>query len=252
MRHARLLILLLASLVVAGCYEVEPKISETVSETWPAAEIRTLELEGLNGTINVSSGPADQIRMDADIRANRPAKQLLEMSVADGVLRIHEKHQRRRGFPFSFMRTSSTRVDYEIVVPESLELDLQTTNGRILTQGVRGEQKLGSVNGRIEVSTPNAKVVAVTVNGRIIAEFTEEFRGARLKTVNGSVRVAVPPDSAISADVDMVNGSFKSELPVVVDGNRRVSRGNGGPEYPLDVTTVNGSVSLSEIQPPAQ
>ena len=123
---------------------------------------------------------------------------------------------------------------------------MTTANGRVEITGVRGDHKLRSVNGRIEVSTPDAKLDATTVNGRIIAKFTSEFRGARLRTVNGSVRVMVPPHSAISADVDTVNGSFNSNIPVNVSTDRTASSG-AGHEYPLDVTTVNGSVTVSEI-----
>ena len=123
-----------------------------------------------------------------------------------------------------------------------MTLDLDTTNGRIETFGVRGEQELGSVNGRIEVDTPDATVRARTVNGRIEARFRETFHSAELKTVNGSVKVFVPVDTKVAADVDQVNGSFNSRLPVVV--NSRDAEG-----APLRVTTVNGSVTLDEIEP---
>lgn len=247
MKLVKSVTLLIALSFLVGCYEEEMRISKTVTESWPAAEIQELDLEGVNGTITIVASDDDEVTMTADIRARRDPDGILKMSVEDGVLRIREQHRRSKGFPFSLGRSSSAKIDYEIHLPEATNLDIETTNGRIVAEGVRGEHNLSSVNGRIEVSTPNAEVTASTVNGRIMAEFTEEFRGARLRTVNGSVKVSVPPDAAIAADINQVNGSFNSNIPVVVGGSKRVSRQGEGREYPLDVTTVNGSVTLSEF-----
>lgn len=241
----RLLVPVLAALLLAGCYESEQRVSETVEKSWPASELKVLDLEGVNGSITITAGDDAEIHLVADVRSthDRKASEILSFDEVGDTLKIREHHRRNRPFPFFIFGGSGVRIDYEIRVPASTELDVSTTNGRVEISGVRGEHTLRSVNGRIEVTTPDAELSATTVNGRIIAKFTETFRGARLRTVNGSVRVMVPPDTAMSADVDTVNGSFTSNIPVHVGSDHNAS----AREYPLDVTTVNGSVSVSEI-----
>ena len=249
MKIPKSVLLLFTIFLVAGCYEEEMHSSKTVTESWSASEVQEIDLEGVNGSISILAGDDDEITLVAEIRARRDPDDILKLVVEDGVLRVREEHRRSKGFPFSLVRNSSAKIDYEIRVPSATVLDIETTNGPIKTEGIRGVHHLSSVNGRIEVTTPDAEITASTVNGRIVAQFTDEFRGARLKTVNGSVRVSVPPDAAISADINQVNGSFNSNIPVVVNGSKRVSRHGETREFPLDVTTVNGSVTLTEWNP---
>lgn len=247
MRMNRLAVPILAALLVAGCVQREPRFTETVDRTWPAAELRNLNLEGMNGSINITASSDSQIHMSANVTSHgEQASDVLRIETDGDTLRISQRHHSNRAFPFFLFSDNGARIDYNIQVPPQTNLDVTTANGRVEITGVRGDHKLRSVNGRIEVTTPDAKVDATTVNGRIIAKFTSEFRGARLRTVNGSVRVMVPPHSAISADVDTVNGSFNSNIPVNVSSDRTASSG-ADHEYPLDVTTVNGSVTVSEI-----
>lgn len=239
---ARVLVLLSLSLGLIGCYEVESRIIQTVDRSWDAGEIDTLDLETVNGRVEILASSSEEIVVRAEIRSSqRTEDDVVRFATEEGVLKVRERWSRTKGF-LPFKRGSGGSVRYEIEVPETLYLDVGTTNGRIETHGVRGEQSLSSVNGRIEIDTPDAEIKARTVNGRIEARFHRAFHRAELKTVNGSVKVFVPAGTKVAADVDQVNGSFNSRLPVVVN-----SRGAEGAA--LRVTTVNGSVTLDEIEP---
>lgn len=241
-RTARVLVLLLLSLGLTGCYEAESRVIQTVDRSWDAAEIDVLNLETVNGRVEVFASSSKKILVRAEIKSSRRTEEnVVRFTTEEGVLKVRERWPRAKGI-LPFKRGSGGSVRYEIEVPEKLILDIGTTNGRIETSGVRGDQSLSSVNGRIEIDTPDAEVEARTVNGRIEARFHQAFHRAELKTVNGSVKVFVPAGTKVAADVDQVNGSFNSRLPVVVN-----SRGAEGAA--LRVTTVNGSVTLDEIEP---
>lgn len=241
LRAARVLVLLLLSLALAGCYEIKSKVIQTVDRSWDAEELTALDLESVNGRVEVHATTSDQIVIRAEVRSSHETeKDVVRFATEEGVLEVRERWPRTKGF-LPFQRGSGGSVRYEIEVPEGLALDLGTTNGRIETRGVRGGQSLSSVNGRINVDTPDAEVDARTVNGRIEARFHEAFHRAELRTVNGSVKVYVPEGTSVAADVNQVNGSFNSRLPVIVN-----SRGADG--APLRVTTVNGSVTLDQIE----
>lgn len=242
-RKLQVTILILFAAGLAGCYETRSRVTQTVDKTWDATELKSLDLETVNGRVEVVRGDTDRVRLKAEIRSSHETNQdVLRFKTSGDVLEVRESWSRaRRGiFPFN---DSSQSVRYEIEVPASFSLDLNTTNGRIETAGIRGFQSIASVNGRIEIDTPDAEISARTVNGRIEARFHEAFHGAKLKTVNGSVKVYVPAGTRVAADIDQVNGSFNSRLPVVVN-----ARGSSD-GVPLRVTTVNGSVTLDEIGP---
>lgn len=233
--------LILAAALLSGCYESESRVTQRVERSWDASELELLDLETLNGRVEVRSG-GNEIVVRAEVRSSLDGqREVIRFSSDDGVLRVREKWPRRNVGLFPFRHGGGGSVRYEIEVPERLALELGTTNGRIGTFGVRGDQSISSVNGRIEIDTPGASIDAGTVNGRIEARFRESFPGARLKTVNGSVKVYVPAGTRVAADVDQVNGSFNSRLPVIVNA-RDATAG-----APLRVSTVNGSVTLDEI-----
>lgn len=240
LRTAPMLTLLVLAAGLTGCYESESHIVQTVEQAWPAEGLSALDLESVNGRVDVRATGGNEIIVRAEVRSSHEAqKDIVRFATEGGVLEVREKWPRSKGF-FPFGRGSGGSVRYEIEVPVELELDLETTNGRMESHGVRGRQSLTSVNGRIEIDTPDALVEAQTVNGRIEARFHEAFHGAELSTVNGSVKVYVPAGTEVAADVDQVNGSFNSRLPVVVN-----SGGSDG--MPLRVSTVNGSVTLDEV-----
>ena len=240
LRTPSMLVMLVLAAGLTGCYEPESHIVQTVDETWPADGVTTLDLESLNGRVDVRATGDDQIVIRAEVRSSHKSNdEVVRFAVESGILEVREKWPRAKGF-LPFGRSSGGSVRYEIEVPERCELELETTNGRLETHGVRGRQSLTSVNGRIEIDTPDALIEAETVNGRIEARFHEAFRGAELATVNGSVKVYVPSGTQVAADVDQVNGSFNSRLPVVVNAS-------GAEGMPLRVSTVNGSVTLDQI-----
>jgi hypothetical protein len=229
----------------AGCYQMESRVVSRVDQSWDAADLQTLNLKTTNGRVEIRRGGADVVRVVAEVRSSRDTeREIVTFSESGSTLTIRENWPRGRGgvFPFNrIIRTSGGDVRYEIEVPERLMLDVKTTNGRIETKGIRGAQVLASVNGRIEIDTPDGVVSAKTVNGRVVARFTESFPGANLKTVNGSVLVSVPAGTRLTADVNQVNGSFHSKLPVVVNAAADSA------DSLLKVSTVNGSVTLDEL-----
>ncbi|HVR43128.1 MAG TPA: DUF4097 family beta strand repeat-containing protein [Thermoanaerobaculia bacterium] len=250
----RNLTLLLAATLAAGCYAPEARVHE-YARSWDSSSVRRVEVRAHNGRIVVEAGAADEIRMVARIRGrgrdrNTDPSKLIEATIDGDTLRIREKGSRRSISFFLVRLGDHSEIDFRITVPPRVELAAKTVNGRVEVEGVAGAMKLESVNGRIAVSTPDAEVTATTVNGAIRAEFLRNFRGARLRTVNGSIAVEVPADASLDLDIRQVNGSFRTDLPVVVDSSGRTgTRGSlHGGQFPLEIDTVNGSVRLRQAE----
>jgi len=236
-------------LLAAGCHGTRRE-RVRIERQWPAADVTVIDLEGVNGSVNVRTGTGD-VSMVAEVsshgrRGKRRAEQILETELSDGILSITERSSGRR---WGFFWGRHAEITYDLIVPAATRLSLQTVNGRIDVEGVTGALELETVNGAIEVVTPGADLEAQAVNGSIRVTFQEKFEGASLKTVNGSVHVVVPSGSSIDYDIHQVNGNFQTDLPIRTVsgfGVREVSDSVNGGDYPLRVTTVNGSITLRE------
>ncbi|MEO8216616.1 MAG: DUF4097 family beta strand repeat-containing protein [Acidobacteriota bacterium] len=254
-RNALLVPVALAAFSFA-CAVPSAKHAAKISRSWPAAGVKSIVLDTVNGTVQFSTGRPDQVAMEAVIQSNdrRTPEQLVRMDVSDGTLHIADRGSRKR-FVFPFIH-SGLQVRYTFTVPPKTNISVTNVNGKVRVDGIEGTANLRSVNGTINISTAGAEVTARTVNGSVRADFVNTFRGARLSTVNGPITVSLPPDASFDFEVSQVNGSFKSNVPMTIGKTSRgdVSGAVNGGQFPLELSTVNGSVSVQQrpgLAPPA-
>jgi putative adhesin len=247
--HSRVLYsLLLVTLV--GCVALEERTAR-IDRKWSAAPIRRIEVRELNGTISVEGTTTSEIAMSAMVHARgiqpKPKEEnqgYFQTEVDGDTLVI----RRREYGHFHFFGTREVRVDYNLRVPPTLDLELRTVNGRIETRGIAGETAATTVNGEVDIeNTGSNEVSAKTVNGRVQARFTNDFHGAHLGVVNGRVVVILPPTASFLGDFTQVNGDFEAAFPLNIHshpGSRRVSGEVNGGRYSLKITTVNGDIKI--------
>jgi DUF4097 and DUF4098 domain-containing protein YvlB len=94
---------------------------------------------------------------------------------------------------------------------------------------------------------------AHTTNGNIYVELksARDARGASAETTNGSVLLAIPVDLPAELEARCMNGSFSSDLPMVMRGavQPRTVRGilgHGG--APIHLGTVNGTIRVVALR----
>jgi hypothetical protein len=255
-RIARFALLAAMIIAAAGCYSPSGKRVE-LEHTYDAASINQVQIRGISGRIEVVGNEASSIVVTASSRAERgDAEELakrIEVRQDGDSLVIRERKTRGSRRILAMMDGGKPSISFEVTMPPRMRLTASTVNGRVVVERVLGKTALKSVNGRVEVSTPGAEVRASTVNGSIRAEFQDQFRGGTFKTINGSIAVEVPHDASLDLDIHQVNGSFHTDLPVVIQtSGRRSTRGSlHGGRYPLEIETVNGSVRLRQADPPA-
>jgi hypothetical protein len=232
----------------------------TITRNWPAASIRELRVFEVDGSISVEAGATSQISLvatahgDLDIQKGVENDGLFETRLEGDTLRIGRKEKERGRFrfdiPFLFGHDEK-RIDYVLLVPPSVTLEVMTVNGKIVTRGVEGETQATTVNGRIDIETAGLNELrATTVNGRVKATFTRDFQGARFKTVNGGVEAFFPQNASFAVDLSQVNGDFEASFPLSIHsnpGSRRVSGEVNGGRHDLKIVTVNGDVELAKL-----
>jgi DUF4097 and DUF4098 domain-containing protein YvlB len=151
------------------------------------------------------------------------------------------------------VKNTGWSVTFEIFVPQATSLTLKTVNGGISVSDVRGSLRFEATNGGITLRRLAGDVTGSTVNGGVNLELTGttwEGGQVQLTTRNGGVNVSVPENYSAHFQTEMVNGAFRSEIPVNIpvdarSGNHDFSIGAGGPL--IHVTTTNGAVKLKKV-----
>ena len=160
-------------------------------------------------------------------------------------------------------------VKINVSVPDNTQLRVNTGDGHIRVEGVKGEQRLETGDGSIESMRADGNLWAHTKDGHIKAggrfdrldlstndghielgvETGSKLAGTwEVHTHDGSVRAALPSDLAADMEVDTGDGHIDSDITITVQGsfNRNRLRGamnGGGPLFRIH--TGDGSIHLS-------
>lgn len=259
--------LLAAGLLATGCDHAEAYHAArgrngkalTINRSWPAAEIETVRVSEVDGTIHVEAADTNEITLVATVKGHldelKPSEEnqgLFQTVVEGGTLRIGRRERKSRRFRVGFFWDDDRlRISYKLRVPAKISLDANTVNGRIITRGIDGQTEATSVNGTIDVEVSGRnELAATTVNGRVKARFTDSFHGARFRTVNGGVEACLPDQASFTVDLAQVNGDFEAAFPLSIyshPGRRRVSGEVNGGQHELKIVTVNGDVELAHL-----
>jgi len=148
---------------------------------------------------------------------------------------------------------SSWAVSYEILVPRSTNLKLETHNGGISIKGVDGTMEFAALNGGIHLTDIAGDVKGKTTNGGIrvaLAGNGWKGSGLNLQTTNGGVHLEISENYAARIETGTVNGGFKSDIAALNIERTERTRGirlntelNGG-GAPIRLITTNGGVRI--------
>jgi len=169
---------------------------------------KVVEIKGLNGGIEATGSDGTRVVVTATKRARRGDPEEVKIEVvehADGVT-VCAVHPGPSGWtnecvPGNGGRTRTRHkhdvsVNFKVQVPAGLRFVGRTVNGDVEATGLTAEAEAYSVNGNIELAT-SSFARAETVNGGIRASLGrgDWKEGLDFETVNGSIRVELPPDS---------------------------------------------------------
>ena len=141
-------------------------------------------------------------------------------------------------------------VSYEIFVPQTTDVTMQTVNGGITISDVRGQIRFKATNGGVHLSRVAGDVSGETVNGGVQVELAGPiFDGRQLdvSSHNGGVTLTVPSNYSAHIQAETRVGRIQSDFPMTMTGDLTSHRlefelGSGGPL--IHVATTNGGVRL--------
>jgi hypothetical protein len=232
---------------------------QAFNETLPLSAQGRLSLDNVNGRIEIAGWDRNQVVVKAlkhgKTQESVEATKINVDSSPDEIVIHTEQPSSRRGpssgwFWFGDNKRTDASVEYLLQVPQDAHLDkVESVNGQIVIDNVRGDIKASAVNGRVQVRGVARNLKVSTVNGRMEVELVAlgGSQSVSLTTVNGAIEATLPANANALVTADTVNGGMHSEFPeLVVKKDFPMSKhlkgtlGSGGATVKAD--TVNGSI----------
>jgi len=254
---------MLTMVVGAGCASAQASPGDGRQEGFDWSGVMpaggTLEIKGVNGSIEAVPSPGSEVRVTAVIDGRRDeASQVRIERVEHGggltfcaVYPTPDRERENRCAPGEEgrmnVRDNDARVTFHVEVPAGVPVRLRNVNGAIEALGLASDVDVATVNGSVDLATTGT-ARARTVNGSIDASFEAALRDdASFETVNGRISLDLPDDLDADIDARWVSGGLESDLPIAVMGRMGRGRatgtlGQGGPT--LRIATVNGAIRI--------
>jgi hypothetical protein len=206
------------------------------------AESIYVDVESVNGGIDVSSWSGDYVKFEIEVKARGATTAAAEANLDRFEHRLEDSvmgttQRISLNFPIESSEWSKYAVIVDVFVPVGVadEISLQTTNGEISVQGLTlQELTIGTTNGRVVLTEVKSSVIhAETTNGAITGTYTASSTSFhttnggiemtlgkasgehRFSTTNGSIDLSLPTGSDVgySVDLDTSVGSIDVNLP---------------------------------------
>lgn len=202
---------------------------------------------GQNGGVTVEGWERDVVEVRAKVWANARDAERAEAMIDEVRLAMRGGELYADGPETG--RRESWGVSWEVMVPRSTDLEIETMNGGIDLRDVTGEIGVRALNGGVHLTDVGGDVRARTTNGGLNVELdgrSWDGEGLDAQTTNGGVTLVVPEGYSARLEAGTVNGGFELDFPITIQGRigRRLSTtlGEGGPM--VRATTTNGGVHI--------
>jgi len=142
---------------------------------------------------------------------------------------------------------------YQVKLPKNMgRIDLESTNGTVKLTNVNGQIFVNTANGNIELNDVVGVSRIQSANGRITGTLAQESTGPmEFSVANGRIDLTLKSGFNADLEASTVHGNidiadeFGIQPQRAVVGSRATGKiGSGG--QPLKITSVNGSVKLSQ------
>ncbi|MBW2181623.1 MAG: DUF4097 family beta strand repeat protein [Deltaproteobacteria bacterium] len=201
-------------------------------------------LQNVSGDVIVRGSKDDQVKITATHAggAKNDLNEVVHITQTSGDIRIAT----HAGKSFGIFR-STTSVRYELLIPISAHVKIETTSANVEISGMGGALEVKTVSGTIKILSVKENVKCKTISGDI---YLKDIQGiADLKTTSGDIHIhhldgSIEAES-VSGDMDLKNIDGEVDLKTT-SGDVSISGMKGS----LEAESVSGDIdqkSLSEI-----
>ena len=257
--------------LTSGCGAVDflplVEATATVSEKFTTGDTPVINVDAFNGPIDVSDDATGEVIVEVtkharglDHEAAAANLNQIEVTVAKNENTIQVVARGRAG------AIGNMGAAVVIAAPKGAKLQLRSSNGHIVCEGMQGGMKAVTSNGRIEAVAAAGAINAKSSNGSIDIEATNatidahtsngsvRFKGSlapdeqKLSSSNGSIKLDLPPESQFRFDCSTSNARVSCDFAHSADSNRRGTHVKGSvgdkPMASIAASTSNGSIQI--------
>ncbi len=255
--------------LVIGCTGISSgtTITKEFRQSYLLQQGGNVEIDNINGNISVESWDQDSVEVLAEIEVKADNPRDAEEFMKEVKMEIFYQSSRltiEPDFPeyeggnsildWIFGRTKpQINVQFLIKIPSVMNLDLESVNGQITVESMKGQCRLRTTNGNIEANRIGGLVDGETVNGslRIGVSGMSSEDEVVLQTINGNIDLILPENIEADVKASTVNGGILTDFPLEVQGefNNKHLKGqiHGGGSL-MKLHTVNGSIHINKEQ----
>ncbi len=251
LKSARLAVGGALGLALAMALAIQARASDRQSQefhhTYSLSASGQVSLDNVNGDVHITGWSRNQVKVDA-VKTVWSGTSLndvkIEVDSTPDSIHIETK------YPHAWFGDAHWRVDYTIMVPKHATIDkVGSVNGGVDIEDIGGGVKASSVNGRINARDISGGIDLSAVNGTIGTIFSspDVSQPVSLKTVNGPISLSLPPDTNANLSASTLNGRISCDFPMksnagYVGHSLEGTLGKGGSD--IHLKTVNGSISI--------
>jgi hypothetical protein len=223
--------------------------TEEFHQTYPMSANGRIELENINGPVQIKVWDRNEVKVDAIKRAgSKPDLDDVQIKIRSerDSLSIRTEYPRHNN---TWTRNNPGSVDYLLTVPRNVRLDeIKLVNGDLAIDGVAGDVRASCVNGRLVASGLTGRTELSTVNGRLEATLDRLAAPVEVSSVNAEVRLTLPSDAKAEIEASTVSGSISNDFGIHVAKHSWVGHqlngelGGGGTR--VKVSNVNGRIDI--------
>jgi len=182
-----------------------PEQSDTLSRKIKVGRDGRVSISNVSGSITVTAAAGDEMSIDAVKRGRGDRRDFDRVHI--GIDERPGRVEIRTEYDRTFFRSDNVRVDYTVVVPAGVSLDINSVSGRLSVDGVKGTVRFGSVSGNISsTNTPRVEYLR-TVSGEVDLGGISQDGSVSISSVSGNIELA--GIKARTLDLNTVSGETR-------------------------------------------
>ena len=212
----KIIVVLLFITTFAGCSMFSRRFTKmyTGENRVTAVGKKSFTLDNTNGRIKVSHTNEDFIIIKYDIERKVKKSELddakktfdLRIDSTGSQVRVVVDEPEEHGFVFG----NSFRANFEIFVPEGVDLEINNVNGNIIFDEMGNNIITELTNGSVDLQNNTGVSKVNIVNGSLNAT-VDSTKGMDVEIVNGNIRLKTKKNFAGQISTDIVHGKFTHE-----------------------------------------
>ena len=204
---------------------------------------------GRNGGIHVRGWDRGDVLVRSKIQASADTDADARRLV--GAVRIDTAGGRVRADGPDLHSDENWSVSFEINVPRTAMLTLNTNNGGIAIDDFRGSAQFHAKNGGLTLYNVGGDIRGETTNGGVTVDLSgDHWDGAGLdvETRNGGIRMTLPKGFSAQLEAGTTHGRVSIDFPITVTGtigrHLETTLGSGGAK--VRAMTTNGGITIRQ------